>query len=319
MPAFLSASLVIGQPKFYSAEIGPDEAGQRLDVYLAGTMPGVSRSQARELVLSGNITVNGIVSKPSAKLRTGDIVQGEWPTSLPFGPQIVPEEIPLTVVYEDKDLVVLDKSAGMVVHPSAGHSSGTLVHALLARYPELQEDGSERPGIVHRLDKDTSGLMLVARNRPTMHYLQDLLRERRVLKEYTLLCCGALEPPTARIEAPIARDPANRLRMAIVSNGRSAATEYETRMRLGAYTLALARLETGRTHQIRVHFSAIRHPLAGDALYGRCTAPLLDRQFLHSSRLALVLPSGEEKEWRSPLPPDLRACLSALGVDLSVV
>ncbi len=304
-----------GQPEPSVGQVTADQVGQRLDVYLAARLPNVSRSQVRTLLNSGGALVNGAAAKPATKLREGDIIRVVVPLPALPGVRLEPEEIPLAVVYEDENLVVLDKPAGMVVHPSAGHATGTLVHALLARYPELGEEGSQRPGIVHRLDKDTSGLMLVARNLGTLHYLQNLLRERRVLKEYTLLCCGGLEPQQARIEAPIARDPGNRLRMAVVSHGRAAATEYHTVARLTSHTLARARLETGRTHQIRVHFAAIGRPLAGDALYGRCTAPLLERQFLHSSRLGLILPGGEYKEWRSPLPHDLQDCLRALGPD----
>lgn len=304
-----------GQPESYSGQVTADEAGQRLDVYLAARLRDVSRSQVRALLLANGATVNGAVGKPATKLRGGDTVRVVGPLPVLPGALLVPEEIPLSVVYEDENLVVLDKPAGMVVHPSVGHSTGTLVHALLARYPELREEGSQRPGIVHRLDKDTSGLMLVARDLTTLHYLQDLLRERRVLKEYTLLCCGGLEPLQGRIEAPVARDPANRLRMAVVSHGRAAATEYHTVARLASHTVARARLETGRTHQIRVHFAAIGRPLAGDALYGRCTAPLLERQFLHSSRLGLTLPGDEYKEWRSPLPHDLQDCLRVLGLN----
>lgn len=300
------------------SRVGPELAGERFDVYLAGSLPDLSRSRASELIRSGAALLNGVPAKPSARVQAGDLVSV---VALPSTPrtELEPEDIPLQVVYEDSDLLVLDKPAGMVVHPSAGHETGTLVHALLARYPELRgaawapgEAVEQRPGIVHRLDKDTSGLMLVARNARSLRYLQDALRERRVLKEYTLLCCGAPSPPDGRIDAPVGRHPTNRLKMAVVSTGRQALTEYETRELLGPHTLMLARLHTGRTHQIRVHFAAIGHPLAGDALYGRCTAPLLERQFLHSSRLALVLPNGRHAEWSSPLPSDLAACLDAV-------
>ncbi len=308
-----------------ASRVEPSRAGERLDAYLAATLPGVSRSQASELIRTGAVLLNGVRAKPSTKVQAGDIVSLAGPLPAPAQTRLEPEEIPLGVVYEDADVVVLDKAAGMVVHPSAGHETGTLVHALLARYPELRgevtEPGSvaaQRPGIVHRLDKDTSGLMLVARNTRSLRYLQDAMRERRVLKEYTLLCCGALDPPSGRIDAPVGRHPTNRLRMAVVSNGRAALTEYETLESLGRYTLALARLHTGRTHQIRVHFSSVGYPLAGDSLYGKCTAPGLSRQFLHSSRLALELPSGRHAEWSSPLPSDLAECLATVRGTLSL-
>ena len=292
--------------------VGPESAGERLDAYLAGALPDLSRSQATQLIGRGAVLLGGASVKPSHKVRSGDRVTLLPPPPAPSEARPRPEDLPLDIVYEDADVVVIDKRAGMVVHPSAGHESGTLVHALLGRYPELRAEGGERPGIVHRLDKDTSGLMLVARTPESLRYLQDALRERRVLKEYTLLCCGPLDPPEASIEAPIGRHPASRLKMAVVSSGRAALTHYETVRRYSRHTLALARLHTGRTHQIRVHFASVGHPLAGDALYGKCSAPGLSRQFLHSSRLALTLPGGREAEWRSPLPPDLQTTLLAL-------
>jgi 23S rRNA pseudouridine1911/1915/1917 synthase len=289
-----------------------DAGGQRFDVFVAAAA-GMSRTQARAAVEAGDALLNGTPARPSVKLRPGDAVAlPSAPPPAGAGRELAAEDIPLDVVHEDSDVAVIDKPAGMVVHPAAGHDTGTLVHALLGRYPELRGEGGDRPGIVHRLDKDTSGLMLVARNARSMAFLQDALREHRVLKEYTLLCCGTVRPPRGSIEAPIGRHPANRLRMAVVSSGRAALTEYETVRTFPRHTLALARLHTGRTHQIRVHFASAGHPLAGDALYGACTAPALGRQFLHSSRLALTLPNGRPMEWRSPLPPDLARCLAAV-------
>lgn len=296
---------------------GHEAVDQRLDRFLSAEL-GVSRSQAQTAIRLGDVLLNGAQAKSSARTQPGDVVtvlRNHAPWAVP---PLEPEDIPLTVVYEDEHLVVIEKPAGMVVHPSAGHSSGTLVHALLARYPELRTrddrvgDG-ERPGIVHRLDKDTSGLMLVARTYDSLRYFQAAMRDREVLKEYTLLCCGTLVPASARIEAPIGRHPGNRLKMAVVSTGRSSLTEYETAQALPHHTLALARLHTGRTHQIRVHLASIGRPVAGDALYGGCVAQTLSRQFLHASRLGLVLPNGRRAEWHSALPADLAACLLALG------
>ncbi len=298
----------------------PETADQRLDVVISAKQ-GVSRSQARAAILRGDVLLNGSPVKPSVRLQPGDEVTVLGNHSALAVARLEPEDIPLKVVYEDEDLVVIEKPAGMVVHPSAGHSSGTLVHALLARYPELRSGDArpgdeERPGIVHRLDKDTSGLMLVARTQHSLGYLQSAMHDRRVLKEYTLLCCGPLDPASARIEAPIGRHPGNRLKMAVVSTGRPSVTEYETLQALPQHTLTLARLHTGRTHQIRVHFASIGRPIAGDSLYGGCAAPGLDRQFLHASRLGLTLPNGRCAEWRSALPEDLAECLLAIGAQV---
>lgn len=298
----------------HTVVVDEESAGHRLDVFLTQQIDGVSRARIQGLIEQGTVSLNGAPARSSARIATGDVVG--WPQVLPPSTPtaLEPEDIPLDIVYEDTDVVVLDKPAGIVVHPATGHSTGTLVHALLARYPELRAEGGERPGIVHRLDKDTSGLMLVARNDRSMRHLQDELRDRRVTKEYVALCCGTLGPSTGHIEAPIGRHPRNPLKMAVVSNGRYALTEYETLATGDAHTLLRVRLHTGRTHQIRVHLSAIHHPLAGDALYGACTAPGLSRQFLHSAHLALRMPGGEQGEWHSPLPPDLREALVAVGI-----
>lgn len=299
---------------------GPETADQRIDVVISAKQ-GVSRTQARTAILRGDVLLNGSPVKPSARLQLGDEVTVLDSPSAPAVTHLEPEDIPLKVVYEDEDLVVIEKPAGMVVHPSAGHSSGTLVHALLARYPELRSGDArpgdeERPGIVHRLDKDTSGLMLVARTQHSLRYLQAAMHDRRVLKEYTLLCCGPLDPASARIEAPIGRHPGNRLKMAVVSTGRPSVTEYETMQALPQHTLTLARLHTGRTHQIRVHFASIGRPIAGDRLYGGCAVSGLERQFLHASRLGLTLPGGKRAEWQSSLPEDLEKCLLAVGAQV---
>ena len=300
--------------------VGPETADQRIDVVISAKQ-GVSRTQARTAILRGDVLLNGSLVKPSARLQLGDEVTVLDSPSAPAVTHLEPEDIPLKVVYEDEDLVVIEKPSGMVVHPSAGHSSGTLVHALLARYPELRSGDArpgdeERPGIVHRLDKDTSGLMLVARTQHSLRYLQTAMHDRRVLKEYSLLCCGPLDPASARIEAPIGRHPGNRLKMAVVSTGRPSVTEYETMQALPQHTLTLARLHTGRTHQIRVHFASIGRPIAGDRLYGGCAVSGLERQFLHASRLGLTLPGGQRVEWQSSLPEDLENCLLAVGAQV---
>ncbi len=303
-----------GPPDVASVEVDQDAAGSRLDVFLAGQIGQVSRSSVQALIGSGKVLLNGVPARASTRLRPRDVV--EFPST---GPAVTappsPENIPLSVIYEDTDLLVIEKPPGMVVHPSPGHSSGTLVNALLARYPDIGTEGGQRPGIVHRLDKDTSGLILVGRNALSTQYLQDQLREHKVLKEYTLLCCGVLQPPTGRIEGPIGRDPRNPLRMGIASSGRAAVTSYETLAVRDNRSLVLARLHTGRTHQIRVHFSSVGHAIAGDSIYGRCEVPGLHRQFLHASRLALTFSDGRQMEWSSRLPDDLRLTLDRLQFD----
>ncbi len=297
----------------------PDsDEGERLDRAVAAHVPDISRSYAATLIESGALTVNGApVLKPSHHPKPGDLISLAIPPPQPSG--LVAENIPLKVVYEDSDLLVIDKAAGMVVHPAPGHSGGTLVNALLAHVPGLELDMGDamRPGIVHRLDKDTSGLMVVAKRRAAHEILARQMAERTMLKEYVALVLGTLRPPAGVIDAPIARDPRDRQRMAIVTGGRSARTRYVTELMLGAYSLVRATLETGRTHQIRIHMAAHGHPVIGDPVYGKRTlkdaAMLgLTRQFLHAQRLGLTLPStGEWREFTSELPEDLQRALAA--------
>lgn len=297
----------------------PDSgAGERLDRAVAAHVTDVSRSYAATLIESGALTVNGAsVLKPSHRLKAGDLISLEIPPPQPSG--LVAEAIPLKVVYEDSDLLVIDKAAGMVVHPAPGHSAGTLVNALLAHVPGLDLDMGDaaRPGIVHRLDKDTSGLMVVAKRRAAHEILARQMAAHTMLKEYIALVQGTPRPPAGVIDAPIARDPRDRQRMAIVASGRSARTRYAIEQRLGLYTLVRATLETGRTHQIRVHMAASGHPVMGDPVYGKRTLKYaarlgLARQFLHAQRLGLTLPStGEWREFASDLPEDLQSALAA--------
>lgn len=295
------------------------QAPERLDKAIADNFPDISRSYAARLVEMGAVRVNGIVAaKPSQKLKTGDLLSIDIPAPQPSG--LAAEDIPLSVVYEDTDLLVIDKPAGMVVHPAPGHSGGTLVNALLAHVPELELDmGDEaRPGIVHRLDKDTSGLIVVAKRRAAHEALARQMAARSMLKEYVAVVEGKPSPPSGVIDAPIARDPRDRQRMAVVAHGRSARTRYATQRNLGHYTLIKATLETGRTHQIRVHMASMGHPILGDPVYGKRTlkdaAVLgLTRQFLHAGKLGLTLPSsGEWREFTSPLPGDLQSILEKL-------
>jgi 23S rRNA pseudouridine1911/1915/1917 synthase len=292
--------------------IGPDEAGQRLDKLVSILCPDLSRSYIRRLIEETLITVESVHKKPSYSVRLGERLSVRVPPPTPR--EIKPERISLSFVYEDDDIIVIDKPAGLVVHPAPGHDEGTLVNALLAHCTNLTVDDPVRPGIVHRLDKDTSGLMVVAKNRCAKAALADQLRAGSVMKYYLALVEQRLEPREGVIKAPIGRDPRDRKRMAIVSGGRPSDTFYRVLEYLPGHSLVEARLGTGRTHQIRVHFSSIGHPVAGDPVYGsRCRIRGLTRQFLHAYRLGLRLPSScEYREFSSDLPSDLAGILSVL-------
>ena len=295
-----------------------DAPGERLDRFLAGRHADLSRSHVSALVGRGLVKVDGCCVKASYRLRGGEAVEVEL---LPPPPsRLTPQDIPLAVVYEDADVLVVDKPAGMVVHPAPGHPVGTLVNALLGRIPELArlEEG-ERPGIVHRLDRDTSGLMVVAKSRRAHEHVARQLKEREVRKVYNALVEGRLEPDEGVIEAPIGRDARNRKRMAIVHGGRDASTAYRVVGRLPGYTLIEAYPRTGRTHQIRVHFASLGHPLASDGVYGGRDVGL-DRHFLHASTLGFRLPGDERYvEHHTPLPPELSYALASLRSAASTV
>jgi 23S rRNA pseudouridine1911/1915/1917 synthase len=296
------------------------EGKVRLDKLLAGQVPELSRSAAQRLIDGGRVTVNGDLVKASYKVRPGDQVVAFLPADEP--PGLAPEAIPLEVVYEDPALLVVDKPAGMVVHPAPGHPGGTLVNALLAYCPELAANGDERPGIVHRLDRDTSGLILVAKSDKVRRALQRQFKDRQVHKAYLALLDGHLQPAWGRIEAPVGRDPQHRQRMTVLAGGREAVTEYHVLEQFahqvgpaaGDYTLAEAEPLTGRTHQIRVHFASIDHPVVGDGVYGRRKQRLpVPRQFLHARRLGFRHPlTGERLSLEAPLPEELDAVLELL-------
>jgi 23S rRNA pseudouridine1911/1915/1917 synthase len=304
-------------------EVAPADGGERLDRFVQAHCPDLSRSRGAALVREGWVTVNRAPAKPSSILRAGDVVVVVVPAPTPTG--LVAQDIPVHVVYEDEHLMVVDKPAGLTVHPAPGHADGTLVNALLAMIPGLPGIGGElRPGIVHRLDKDTSGLMVVAKNDIAHRSLTRQLKDRQVRKTYLALVVGSMARDEGTIDGPIARHPKHRKRMAIVEGGRDALTEYRVVRRFdgGAlgpgHTLVEAHPATGRTHQIRVHLTSLGHPLVGDSVYGK-RSPLVDRHFLHAGRLAFHLPP-DEREWRefeAELPPDLQAGLDALGADAS--
>lgn len=293
-----------------------DLQGERLDKFLAMRQADLSRAHIAGLMARGLVTVDGFTAKASYRLKGGELVEIE--VSPPLPTTLLPQDIPIAVVYEDDDILVVNKPAGMVVHPAPGHPVGTLVNALLARLPELNRiDEGLRPGIVHRLDKDTSGIMVVAKNRLAHEHVSRQIKGREIRKVYLALATGSLEPAEGTIIANIGRDPRNRKRMAVVERGREAETSYRVLERLPGFTLpgftlAEAFPKTGRTHQIRVHFSSIGYPLAGDTLYGG-KDPRLDRQFLHAHILGFRLPTTEEYvEFSAPLPVELDAFLSQL-------
>ena len=288
-----------------------DAPGERLDRFLADRHDDLSRSHVAGLAGRGLVRVNGTAAKASYRLKGGETVEVE--VAPPEPTQLTPQDIQLSVVYEDDDVLVVDKPAGMVVHPAPGHPVGTLVNALLGRMPELAriEDGL-RPGIVHRLDRDTSGLMVVAKSRQAHEYVARQLKNRAVRKVYTALVEGRLEPPEGTVAAPIGRDPRNRKRMAVVQEGRDAETAFRVLERLPGFTLVEAYPKTGRTHQIRVHFASLGHPLAGDGVYGGHDIGL-GRHFLHAGVLGFKLPGdGRYVEHSAPLPPELSAALADL-------
>ena len=296
---------------------GPAPAG-RVDVAVAA-VAGISRAHAQRLLGDGRALVDGRSRRASDRLVGGE--QLRITLSAPPDPTLVPEAIPIQVVYEDDDLLVVDKPAGMVVHPSAGHPTGTLVHALLGRAASRNESlgsvaGVGRPGIVHRLDRDTSGLLVVAKTDAAQAALMSQFGQRQVDKEYVALVRGEAPAARGRIEAPVGRDPRDRQRMAVVARGRSAVTDYEVIGSGGGYTLLRLQPHTGRTHQLRAHLAFLRLPIAGDLRYGGGAGPgELRRQFLHATRLAFARPSdGARLEAWSELPPDLADSLAASGI-----
>jgi 23S rRNA pseudouridine1911/1915/1917 synthase len=291
-------------------------AEQRLDHFLVESLPQYSRSRLQALIKDGLVRVDGEpASKAGQTLTRGAVVDVTVPASAPTA--LRAEHFPLDVIFENSDVMVVNKPAGLVVHPGAGHSTGTLVHAALGHDPAMQGvGGDERPGVVHRLDKATSGLILLAKNDVSLHWLQEQFQARSVEKTYLALVDG--KPPTAsgRIEAPIGRDPSHRKQMAIVveGKGRAAVTEYRTLEEFSQHTLLELHPLTGRTHQIRLHCAFLGCPVVGDTVYGRKKISLrLDRHFLHASRLAVTLP-GEvhRREFSAGLPDELETVLRTL-------
>ena len=285
-------------------ELTAEESGQRLDKYLAGEMTNLSRSRIKELVQAGEVLVNGKKSKVSYKVQKGDLIQV---TVLPLEPlKLEVENIPLDIVYEDEDVIVVNKPQGMVVHPAAGHPSHTLVNALLYHTRDLADSPEGfRPGIVHRIDKDTSGLLMVAKNAAARESLEKQLAAKSNKRQYLAIVHGNFAEEEGTIDAPIGRNPKDRKQMAVVEKGKSAVTHFKVLEQYQGYSLVECQLETGRTHQIRVHMAYIGHPLAGDPLYGpRKTLPG-HGQFLHAKTLGFEQPSTGEWLEFSVQPPEI--------------
>ncbi len=295
--------------------IQADEAGIRLDRYLTFVLTGFSRTTIQQLIVGGEVLVNGHTGKSGYTLRIGDEVQVMSLNMLGKATNIMPRSLPLDIIYEDKDLLVVNKAAGMVVHPAPGHVDDTLVNALIALYPDIQRENSEqRPGIIHRLDKDTSGLIIVARNAATHSALADQMKRHAIVKRYLALVEGVVALDQGSIDAPIGRNPRHRQQMAITTvRSRAARTHFRVQERFERHTLLLLELETGRTHQIRVHLKAIGHPIVGDPVYGSGSINrglTLKRQFLHAYQLKFTHPTtGNAVNLEAPLPEDLQAVL----------
>jgi 23S rRNA pseudouridine1911/1915/1917 synthase len=291
----------------------------RIDKFLAEQLPDVSRSQIKTLVEMGNVTLDGIVvDKAGAKVRPGSVIRIDVPEDDSDG--LVPENIPLDILYEDEQVIVINKASGMVVHPGAGNQSGTAVNALLAYYPPIRSVGEpDRPGVVHRLDKETSGVLIFAKTQKAYKWLVKEFKNRDMDKAYLALVDGQPPTPTGRIEAPIIRDPNVRTRMAVGlrGQGKAAVTEYFTIDKFENHTYLEAHPITGRTHQIRVHLSYIGTPVVGDSLYGFRKPTLdLDRFFLHARKLSIRLPGNRGPQtFEAPLPPELQAVIDSLQRD----
>ena len=304
--------------------VSKDHAGLRLDRFLVGQLPGLSRTRVQALVDEGRVRVDGVTRKPSHRVESGETVCIEIPAPPP--PGVEPEPIPLEILYEDDDIAVVNKPAGMVVHPGAGLHRGTMVAALLNRFGGeglSTVGGPLRPGIVHRLDKETSGALLVARTDTSHKGLVEEFRERRIEKIYVALLHGNVKGESGRIELPVARDLRRRSRMtARRREGRKARTDWRVLLRIGGFTFVEAGLHTGRTHQIRVHFSAIGCPVVGDTLYGapreeragKELLPPLGRNYLHAARIAFDHPITQEHlDIHAPLPPELAGYFERIG------
>ncbi|MBS1811619.1 MAG: RluA family pseudouridine synthase [Acidobacteria bacterium] len=306
--------------------VSPELAGTRLDAFLAAQLADVSRATIQKAIQQGECLVNERAAKASYKVRAGDEIQLDLPEVAPL--EAVPENIPLDIVYEDDELIVINKPAGMVVHPGAGVKSGTLANALVYHFNQLSRQNSLRPGIMHRLDVGTSGLIVVAKTDRAHQNLAAQFEARTTEKHYTALVYGVVKDASGRIDAPIGRDPRNRVKMAVRPQGRAALTLYRVVERFDDFTLLDVEIKTGRTHQIRVHLAHIKHPIVGDATYDggrvntvkdarlRSAIEKLERPFLHAASLGFSHPAnGEKKSFILPLATELERFLAGLRVE----
>jgi len=329
LPLPPSPALPLSRPLALPLLVPVEAENQRLDLFLASRFSETSRSAIQRAISGGDITVNGKTVKPSHRLRAGEEITGE----IPAAPVIdaVPEDIPLDIVYEDEEIIVVNKPAGMVTHPGAGAASGTLANGLvyhlnrIGRQPP-RRGGASRPGIVHRLDVGTSGLIVVAKTDRAHLNLAEQFESRSVMKAYTAMVYGVVREDSGKIEAPIGRDPRNRVKMAVTRDGRQATTLYRAVERFDEFTLLDVEIKTGRTHQIRVHLAHIKHPVVADSTYSagransiksaklRAAVARLGRPFLHAARLGFTHPAtGERMEFTTPLPTELRAFLEQVA------
>lgn len=296
-------------------EVSPEHAGIRIDKYLAESLPDISRSYLQKLFRDGEIKMNGKAVKASAKTLAGAEIVFAIPE--PEEPEILPEDIPLDILYEDSDVILINKPKDMVVHPAVGHYTGTLVNGLMYHCREGLSgiNGVLRPGIVHRIDKDTTGVLVVCKNDRAHNGLAEQLAEHSITRKYRAIVCGNLKEDEGTVDAPLGRHPQDRKKMAIVrSGGKRAVTHYRVLERFGKYTYIECQLETGRTHQIRVHMASLGHPLLGDEVYGRGKSPFkLEGQTLHAMVLGFIHPTtGEYMEFQAPLPEYFEKLLEKL-------
>jgi len=291
-----------------------EKGGLRLDKVIRDRVPDLSRTQAQRLIATNAATVGGDSHKPAYRVKLGDRVTVVLPEEKEL--EVLPEPIPLDVIYEDAHLLLVNKPSGMVVHPAPGHPDGTLVNALLAHCPQIAGVGpSDRAGIVHRLDKGTSGLLIVAKNKTVLDALQKQFKQREVAKTYLSLVEGRVQPPEGIVEVPVGRDEHHRQKMAALRSGKYARTRYRVVESFADHTLLEAYPHTGRTHQVRVHLAWLGYPVVGDTVYGRRHQPLLqNRHFLHALRLCFTHPdTGKEAEFEAPLPVELTAVIEYLS------
>lgn len=295
--------------------VSPEEAGVRIDKYLAEQLPDITRSYLQKLLKDGSVQMNGKPVKASTKTAAGAVIELTIPE--PEEPEILPEDIPLDILYEDSDVILINKPKDMVVHPAAGHYTGTLVNALMYHCKgDLSGiNGVLRPGIVHRIDKDTTGVLIVCKNDKAHNALAEQLKEHSITRKYRAIVCGNLKEDEGTVDAPLGRHPQDRKKMAIVrTGGKRAVTHYRVLERFGNYTYIECQLETGRTHQIRVHMASLGHPLLGDEVYGRVKSPFkLEGQTLHAMVLGFIHPTtGEYMEFEAPLPEYFEKLLEKL-------